>query len=71
MFYCCNIAIDDGEQGPDAKKMRLGISAEVITELTDCNAALSQQRKKRQVMRLASHLSVSWLENRKQERITC
>lgn len=50
MFYCCNIAIGDGEQGPDAKKMRLGISDEVITELTDCNAALSQQRKKRQVM---------------------
>ncbi|XP_018449448.1 LOW QUALITY PROTEIN: pre-mRNA-processing factor 19 homolog 1-like [Raphanus sativus] len=42
-------AADDGEQGPDAKKMRLGISAEVITELTDCNAALSQQRKKRQI----------------------
>ncbi|XP_010475111.1 PREDICTED: pre-mRNA-processing factor 19 homolog 1 [Camelina sativa] len=42
-------AMDDGEQGPDAKKMRLGISAEVITELTDCNAALSQQRKKRQI----------------------
>ncbi|AAB70423.1 F19P19.2 [Arabidopsis thaliana] len=41
--------IDDGEQGPNAKKMRLGISAEVITELTDCNAALSQQRKKRQI----------------------
>jgi len=47
--FGCNIGIDDGEQGPNAKKMRLGISAEVITELTDCNAALSQQRKKRQV----------------------
>ncbi|KAJ4909518.1 Pre-mRNA-processing factor 19-like protein 1 [Raphanus sativus] len=42
-------AADGGEQGPDAKKMSLGISAEVITELTDCNAALSQQRKKRQI----------------------
>ncbi|CAF2261988.1 unnamed protein product [Brassica napus] len=42
-------AADGGEQGPDAKKMRLGISTEVITELTDCNAALSQQRKKRQI----------------------
>ncbi|KAF3498517.1 hypothetical protein DY000_02051872 [Brassica cretica] len=40
---------DGAEQGPDAKKMRLGISTEVITELTDCNAALSQQRKKRQI----------------------
>ncbi|KAF8081173.1 hypothetical protein N665_0902s0026 [Sinapis alba] len=42
-------AADGGEQGPDAKKMLLGISAEVTTELTDCNAALSQQRKKRQI----------------------
>ncbi|KAH0861892.1 hypothetical protein HID58_079103 [Brassica napus] len=40
---------DGAEQGPDAKKMRLGISTEVITELTDCNASLSQQRKKRQI----------------------
>ncbi|KAH0876588.1 hypothetical protein HID58_063982 [Brassica napus] len=42
-------AADGDDQGPDAKKMRLGISGEVITELTDCNAALSQQRKKRQI----------------------
>ncbi|CAN6892974.1 unnamed protein product [Brassica oleracea] len=42
-------AADGAEQGPDAKKMRLGISTEVITELTDCNASLSQQRKKRQI----------------------
>ena len=58
------IAADGGEQGPDAKKMRLGISTEVITELTDCNAALSQQRKKRQVIHLASDILVSWLESR-------
>ncbi|WZZ77232.1 hypothetical protein YC2023_097804 [Brassica napus] len=49
-------AADGAEQGPDAKKMRLGISTEVITELTDCNASLSQQRKKRQVLHLASDL---------------
>ncbi|XP_076945172.1 pre-mRNA-processing factor 19 homolog 2-like [Bidens hawaiensis] len=35
--------------GPDGKKIRPGISANIITELTDCNAALSQQRKKRQI----------------------
>ncbi|XP_010542962.1 PREDICTED: pre-mRNA-processing factor 19 homolog 1-like [Tarenaya hassleriana] len=39
----------DGEELPDGKRMRPGISAEIITELTDCNAALSQQRKKRQI----------------------
>ncbi|KAL0752786.1 hypothetical protein Bca101_090453 [Brassica carinata] len=57
------LTADGAEQGPDAKKMRLGISTEVITELTDCNASLSQQRKKRQVLHLASDLLVSWLEN--------
>ena len=40
---------EDEELGPDGKKIRRGISATVISELTDCNAALSQQRKKRQV----------------------
>nr|AAB80652.1 putative PRP19-like spliceosomal protein [Arabidopsis thaliana] len=39
----------DEELGPDAKKLCPGISAEIITELTDCNAALSQKRKKRQI----------------------
>ncbi|XP_057486586.1 pre-mRNA-processing factor 19 homolog 1-like [Actinidia eriantha] len=41
-------AADEG-MGPDAKKIRRGISASIISELTDCNAALSQQRKKRQI----------------------
>ncbi|XP_022975618.1 pre-mRNA-processing factor 19 homolog 2-like, partial [Cucurbita maxima] len=40
---------EDEELGPDGKKLRPGISATVISELTDCNASLSQQRKKRQV----------------------
>ena len=40
---------EDEELGPDGKKIRPGISATVISELTDCNASLSQQRKKRQV----------------------
>nr|CAN74844.1 hypothetical protein VITISV_037043 [Vitis vinifera] len=43
------IAAEDEELGPNGKKLRPGISASIITELTDCNAALSQQRKKRQI----------------------
>lgn len=35
--------------GPDGKKIRPGISHSVIETLTECNAGLSQQRKKRQV----------------------
>lgn len=35
--------------GPDGKRIRPGISSSIISELTDCNAVLSQQRKKRQV----------------------
>ncbi|KAH0930242.1 hypothetical protein HID58_015969 [Brassica napus] len=42
-------AAGDEEMAPDAKKLCPGISAEIITELTDCNAALSQKRKKRQI----------------------
>jgi pre-mRNA-processing factor 19 len=42
-------AAEDDEMGPDGKRVRPGISASIITELTDCNAALSQQRKKRQI----------------------
>ncbi|CAE6026979.1 unnamed protein product [Arabidopsis arenosa] len=42
-------ATGDEELGPNAKKLCPGISAEIITELTDCNAALSQKRKKRQI----------------------
>ncbi|MCI08098.1 U-box domain-containing protein 72-like, partial [Trifolium medium] len=40
---------DDEELAPNAKKLHPGISSSIITELTDCNAALSQQRKKRQI----------------------
>ncbi|KAJ9154108.1 hypothetical protein P3X46_027480 [Hevea brasiliensis] len=40
---------EDENLGPPGKRMRSGISATIITELTDCNAALSQQRKKRQI----------------------
>lgn len=65
------VAADGGEQGPDAKKMRLGVSGEVITELTDCNAALSQQRKKRQVIHIASYLLIPWFKSRIHERIIC
>uniref|UniRef100_A0A5B6ZKU9 Pre-mRNA-processing factor 19 n=2 Tax=Davidia involucrata TaxID=16924 RepID=A0A5B6ZKU9_DAVIN len=42
-------AAEDEAMGPGGKKMRPGISASILAELTDCNAALSQQRKKRQI----------------------
>ncbi|PON38165.1 WD repeat containing protein [Parasponia andersonii] len=37
------------EVGLGGKKIRPGISAGIFEELTECNAALSQQRKKRQI----------------------
>lgn len=55
MLFCCIIAAGDEELGPDSKKLCPGISAQIITELTDCNAALSQKRKKRQVLYIDSH----------------
>jgi pre-mRNA-processing factor 19 len=42
-------AAADEDVGPGGKKIRAGISVNIIAELTDCNAALSQQRKKRQI----------------------
>ncbi|KAK7279190.1 hypothetical protein RJT34_24236 [Clitoria ternatea] len=42
-------AAEDDELAPGAKKIHPGISSSIISELTDCNAALSQQRKKRQI----------------------
>lgn len=42
-------ALEDENMGPGGKKTRSGISGSIIAELTDCNAALSQQRKKRQI----------------------
>lgn len=48
-FSIVLVAIEDGEMGPDGKRVRPGISNSIISELTDCNAVLSQQRKKRQV----------------------
>jgi hypothetical protein len=44
------IAAEDDDLGQPGKRVRPGISASIITELTDCNATLSQQRKKRQVL---------------------
>lgn len=44
------LAAEDDDLGPPGKRIHPGISASIITELTDCNAALSQQRKKRQVV---------------------
>ncbi|KAJ6420964.1 hypothetical protein OIU84_028360 [Salix udensis] len=42
-------AAEDDDMAQPGKRVRPGISASIITELTDCNAALSQQRKKRQI----------------------
>ncbi|XP_004497808.2 pre-mRNA-processing factor 19 homolog 2, partial [Cicer arietinum] len=42
-------AAADEKLAPSAKKLHPGISSSIISELTDCNAALSQQRKKRQI----------------------
>ncbi|KAK9724233.1 hypothetical protein RND81_05G057500 [Saponaria officinalis] len=42
--------VADGEElGSGGKKPRPGISTDIIAELTDCNAVLSQQRKKRTI----------------------
>ncbi|XP_039029747.1 pre-mRNA-processing factor 19-like isoform X2 [Hibiscus syriacus] len=40
---------EEEDMGTDAKRMRPGVSDSIIAELTECNAALSQQRKKRQI----------------------
>ncbi|KAJ8561219.1 hypothetical protein K7X08_027409 [Anisodus acutangulus] len=42
-------AAEEEEMDPSGKKIRPGISGDVIKELQDCNAALSQQRKRRQI----------------------
>lgn len=56
ILYSFNIsfgtAAEDEDLGAGGKKLRPGISSSIITELTECNAALSQQRKKRQVLLL-------------------
>ncbi|KAK8571938.1 hypothetical protein V6N13_047567 [Hibiscus sabdariffa] len=40
---------EEEDMGAGAKRMRPGVSDSIIAELTECNAALSQQRKKRQI----------------------
>ncbi|KAI4318162.1 hypothetical protein L6164_025965 [Bauhinia variegata] len=42
-------AAEDEDLANGGKKMRPGITSSIISELTECNAALSQQRKKRQI----------------------
>ncbi|XP_009411388.2 pre-mRNA-processing factor 19 [Musa acuminata AAA Group] len=39
----------EDDLGPDGKKIRPGINPVIIAELTECNALLSGQRKKRQI----------------------
>jgi pre-mRNA-processing factor 19 len=41
-------AAEEDAMEADGKKIRLGISADIITELTNCNAELSRLRKRRQ-----------------------
>lgn len=45
---CTASEVDAESEGP-GKKPRQGITSDIIKELTDCNARLSGQRKKRQV----------------------
>lgn len=63
-FFSSYEASEDDELGPDGKKLRAGISSKIIEELTDCNAALSQQRKRRQVlqpyMKIKVNFSYRW-----------
>ncbi|OMO60615.1 Aconitase/3-isopropylmalate dehydratase large subunit, alpha/beta/alpha [Corchorus capsularis] len=42
-------ASENEKMGPGGKRMRPGISDGIVAELTECNAALSQQHKKRQI----------------------
>ncbi|KAF9604849.1 hypothetical protein IFM89_010524 [Coptis chinensis] len=42
-------AAEGEELGPSEKRFRPGISKDIIDELTNCNTALSQQRKRRQI----------------------
>lgn len=44
------LAAAEDDLGPDGKKIRPGINPVIIAELTECNALLSGQRKKRQVL---------------------
>lgn len=41
--------------------MHPGISPSILAELTDCNTALSQQRKKRQVLFMLLFIALIWL----------
>ncbi|KMZ69392.1 U-box domain-containing protein 72 [Zostera marina] len=44
------------ELGHDEKRLRRGINDAVVQELTDCNASLSGQRKKRQIPASLAHV---------------
>uniref|UniRef100_A0A1D1XIR0 Pre-mRNA-processing factor 19 n=1 Tax=Anthurium amnicola TaxID=1678845 RepID=A0A1D1XIR0_9ARAE len=43
-------AIEDFDVGPDGKRIRPGITNDIIEELSNCNTILSAQRKKRQIL---------------------
>ncbi|CAA7390575.1 unnamed protein product [Spirodela intermedia] len=42
-------SVEDYDVGPDGKRIRPGITNDIIEELSSCNTLLSAQRKKRQV----------------------
>lgn len=48
-FFACRAAVEDYDVGPDGKRIRPGITNDIIEELSSCNTLLSAQRKKRQV----------------------
>lgn len=49
-IFILTLGSEDDELGPNAKRIHPGISTSIISELANCNALLSQQRKQRQVM---------------------
>lgn len=60
--FIFTVASED-ELGPNGKRICLGISSSIISELADCNALLSQKRKKRQVISASYGLGVSTKSN--------
>lgn len=47
-----HVAAAADELGPGGRKVHPGISSSILDELHECNVALSQQRKKRQVLHM-------------------
>lgn len=54
----CSSIVADDQLGSGVRNIRPGISPNILAELTDCNTALSQQRKKRQVLFMLPFISL-------------